>query len=80
MNEEKEKAIRKVIDELKPFLRNDGGDIEFIKYENNIVYVKMYGACSNCEMLDFTLKEGIEMAIKEEIPEIEGVINISNSF
>lgn len=54
----------------------DGGDIEFIKYEDNIVYVKMNGACSECHMLDLTLKDGIETMLIEEIPEIKGVINL----
>lgn len=72
---EKEKIID-IIDTLRPYLINDGGNIEFVKYEDHIVYIKMMGACSNCEMLDFTLKEGIETAIKEEVPEVKEVINI----
>lgn len=71
-----EQKIIEIIDKLRPFLINDGGNIEFIKYEDEIVYVKMTGACSNCQMLDFTLKEGIECAIKEEVPEVKEVINI----
>lgn len=55
-----EDKIKEIIEELRPFLNYDGGDIEFVKYEDNIVYIKMFGACSNCEMLDFTLKDGIE--------------------
>jgi len=71
-----EKIIKDIIEHLRPFLINDGGDIEFVKYEDNIVYVKMMGACSNCTMLDLTLKEGIEAAIKSEVPEVKEVINI----
>ena len=56
---------------------NDGGDIEFIKYEDNIVYIKMTGACANCHMLDLTLKEGIEAAIKSEVPNVKEVINVN---
>lgn len=66
-----------IIDALRPYLINDGGNIEFVKYEDNIVYIKMMGACSNCEMLDLTLKNGIEAAIKEEVPEVKEVININ---
>ena len=55
-----EEKIISIIDELRPFLINDGGNIEFVKYEDNIVYIKMMGACSNCEMLDLTLKDGIK--------------------
>ncbi len=72
---ETEKIID-VIDSLRPFLINDGGNIEFVKYEDNIVYIKMVGACSNCEMLDLDLKDGIEAAIKEEVPSIKGVVNV----
>lgn len=73
---ETREIIIDIIDHLRPFLINDGGDIEFVKYENNIVYIKMMGACSNCHMLDLTLKEGIEAAIKSEVPEVKEVINI----
>ena len=75
MEKQKEKIIE-VIEYLRPYLINDGGNIEFIKYEDNIVYIKMMGACSNCAMLDYTLKDSIEMAIKEEVPEVKEVINI----
>ena len=75
MKETEEKIID-IIDNLRPFLMNDGGNIEFVKYENDIVYIKMMGACSNCEMLDLTLKDGIEEALKEEIPTIKEVINV----
>lgn len=73
---EKEKIIE-VIDKLRPFLMNDGGNIEFIKYEENIVYIKMMGACANCEMLNLTLKDGIEEAIKMEVPTVKEVINLN---
>lgn len=72
-----EDKIKEIIDKLRPFLANDGGNIEFVKYEDNIVYIQMMGACSNCEMLDYTLREGIEMAIKEEVPSVKQVVNIS---
>jgi len=75
MDKNTEKIVE-IIEKLRPFLINDGGNIEFIKYENNIVYIKMMGACANCQMLDLTLKEGIEAAIKEEVPEVKEVINI----
>lgn len=71
-----EQKIKEIIDTLRPFLINDGGNIEFIKYENDIVYIQMMGACANCHMLDLTLKEGIEAAIKEEVPSVKEVINL----
>lgn len=71
-----EEKIIEIINKLRPFLINDGGNIEFVKYENQIVYIKMMGACANCHMLDLTLKEGIEAAIQEEVPEVLEVVNI----
>lgn len=75
MEEIKSKVIE-ILDKLRPFLAMDGGDVEFIKYEDGIVYLRMLGACVGCFMIDSTLKDGIEAAIIEEIPEVKGVINI----
>lgn len=79
MKENEEKIIE-IINRLKPFLINDGGNIEFVKYENHIVYIQMMGACANCAMLDLTLKDGIEVAIKEEVPEVTEVINLTSNI
>ena len=68
--------IKEIIDKLRPFLVSDGGNIEFVKYEDNIVYIKLLGACAGCQMIDFTLKDGIEAAIISEVPEVKQVINI----
>ncbi len=72
--------IKSILNELRPFLINDGGDIEFIKFEDGIVYIKLFGACADCQMLDLTLKDGIETALKDEIPEVESVINVDTSM
>lgn len=77
MRTEIEQKIIDIIDTLRPFIINDGGNIEFVKYEDHTVYIQMLGACADCEMIDLTLKDGIEAAIKDEIPEVERVINIS---
>ena len=71
-----EEIIIDTIDKIRPFLISDGGNIEFIKYENDIVYVKLLGACSNCDLIDMTLKESIEYAIKEMVPSVKEVINV----
>ena len=73
-----EEKIIEVIDQIRPFLINDGGNIEFIKYENDIVYIKMMGACASCEMIDTTLKDAIEASIKEEVPSVKEVINVKD--
>lgn len=71
-----ELKIVSVIDKIKPFIISDGGNLEFVKYENNIVYVKLSGACAECPMMDITLKDGIEELIINEIPEVKEVRNI----
>lgn len=73
---ELEEKIKNILNKIKPFLNNDGGDVEFIKYENNKVYIKLLGACVDCPMSDDTVKDMIEYTLKFEIPEIEEVINI----
>ena len=68
--------IISVIDNLRPYLMSDGGNIEFVKFEDGIVYIKLQGACVNCSLIDMTLYDGIECVLKDEIPEVKGVINI----
>lgn len=75
MKKQEEKIIG-IIDKLRPYLVSEGGNIEFVKYEDSIVYIRMMGACANCQMLDYTLKDGIEAAIMNEVPEVIEVINI----
>ena len=62
--------IEEVLDKLRPYLINDGGNIEFIKYEDGICYLKFLGHCANCSMMSFTLNDGIKEALINEIPEI----------
>ena len=76
MNNDIELRIKAIIDKVRPFLISDGGNLEFVKYEDNIVYVKLTGACQGCPMLDVTLKDGIEELIINEIPEVKEVKNI----
>ena len=68
-----EEKVKEVINELRPFLMNDGGNIEFVKIKDNILYVTLQGACAMCAMQDFTLKDGIERIILEKVPEIKEV-------
>ena len=68
--------IKALLDDLRPFLNGDGGDIEFIKYEDKFVYIKLTGACANCGFQDETISFGIEAYLKDQVPEIEGVINV----
>lgn len=73
-----EQKISEIIDELRPFLMNDGGNINFIKLEDGIVYISLQGACAYCGMQDFTVKDGIERIIKEKVPEVKEVKVIPN--
>lgn len=70
-----EAKINGVLDKIRPYLQNDGGNVEFKRYENGIVYVKLTGSCSNCPLASHTLESGVETALVSEIPEIIKVIN-----
>lgn len=71
-----EERIKILIEKIRPFLMSDGGDIKYVKYENNILYISLIGACKDCSLIDVTLKDGIEEMIISEIPEIIEVKNI----
>lgn len=67
--------IINVINRIRPYLQNDGGDAEFVKFENGVVYVRMLGACIGCGSVDVTIKECIEAILLEEV---EGVIGVES--
>jgi Fe-S cluster biogenesis protein NfuA len=70
-----------IIDQLRPFLQQDGGDIQFLELtEDNIVKVKLQGACGSCPHAKITLKNGVESTIKKYIPEIQSVVDESLGF
>ena len=60
-----EAEIEKILDKIKPYLNSEGGDLEFLKFEDGIVYIRMLGACIDCGALDSTLKDGIEALLLE---------------
>ena len=68
-----QEKIELVLEKLRPYLKNDGGDIEFIDYKDGICYLKFLGHCANCSLMDVTLNEGIKEALISEIPEITDV-------
>ncbi|MBB4119443.1 Fe-S cluster biogenesis protein NfuA [Mesonia hippocampi] len=70
--------VEKALEEIRPFLKNDGGDISLIDIDEaeNIVKVKLLGACVGCSVNQMTLKSGVEMTIKKHAPQIQKVINI----
>jgi len=72
-----EKRIREVLDnEIRPAVAMDGGDIEFGKYEDGVVYLHLQGSCSACPSSVMTLKMGVEARLKEVVPEIKEVVQI----
>lgn len=76
--EELRANIEKALDEIRPFLQSDGGDISLVSIDNeNSVKVKLEGACVGCTVNQMTLKSGVEMTIKKYAPQIEEVINIA---
>ena len=68
-----ENQIKEIIEKIRPFLSNDGGDIEFVKYEDGIAYVKMLGNCTDCIYAGMDISDTIETIITSEIPEVIGV-------
>ena len=73
-----EEKIKIIIDSIRPYILMENGDIEFIKYENHYVYIKLTGACQNCAYNNLTINQGILETLKKEIPEIKGIIKIEN--
>ena len=69
--------VEKALDEIRPFLQSDGGDISLLSIENDtLVKVQLQGACVGCSVNQMTLKSGVEMTIKKDAPQIEQVVNI----
>ncbi len=68
-----EEQIKKVIEKVRPALQADGGDVEFVALEGDVVKVRLRGACGSCPMATMTLKNGIEVAIKNEVPGVSRV-------
>ena len=73
--------IETALSEIRPFLESDGGDIKFIELTDDwIVKVELIGACSSCDISMMTLKNGVEVAIKKAVPEVQKVIEINSSL
>lgn len=77
-SEEVRLNVEKALDEIRPFLQSDGGDISLMSIEDNdtLVKVQLQGACVGCSVNQMTLKSGVEMTIKKYAPQIEQVVNI----
>ncbi|GAL62880.1 NifU family protein [Algibacter lectus] len=77
-SEEVRLNVEKALEEIRPFLQSDGGDISLLSIEDNdtLVKVQLQGACVGCSVNQMTLKSGVEMTIKKYAPQIEKVVNI----
>ena len=72
--------INEALEEIRPFLKSDGGDIAFIKMtEDNVVHVEFLGACTGCSVNQMTLKSGVEMTIKKYLPQVKQVVDVSKA-
>ena len=65
--------VEKVLDQIRPMLIRDGGNVELVSIDEGIVKVRLQGACAGCPMSQMTLKNGIEKVLKEKIPEVKAV-------
>ncbi len=69
--------VQEVLDKIRPQLQSDGGDVELVDItEENVVQVKLQGACAGCPMSQMTLKNGIEHTLKKEVPEVKSVESV----
>ncbi len=75
MENNTEKQVKALLKKIRPYLQRDGGDLEFLKFDNGIVYVRLLGACVGCGSQDDTLKLGIEAMLVDNVP---GVIEVRN--
>jgi Fe-S cluster biogenesis protein NfuA len=70
--------VEEALDEIRPFLQGDGGDISLVSIEDGkVVNVQLQGACVGCSVNQMTLKSGVEMTIKKYAPQIEKVVSVS---
>ncbi len=69
--------LQSILDRIRPAIQSDGGDVELVNIrEDNVVEVRLKGACNGCPMATLTLKAGIERIVKEEIPEVAEVVSV----
>lgn len=76
MTKDLQKKVEDALEEIRPYLQADNGDIELVEIQGNKVTVRLLGACLGCTVNQMTLKSGVEMTIKKHAPEITEVINI----
>ena len=68
--------IEKALDSIRPYLKADGGDVQVVEVTDGTVKVRLTGACGGCPMSTMTLKNAVERAIKQEVPEVKTVVAV----
>lgn len=71
-------TVEIALEEIRPFLISDGGNISLVSIEDNVVKVKLEGACVGCSINQMTLRNGVEASVKKHAPQIEKVIDVSS--
>ncbi len=69
--------VEAALNQIRPALQADGGDVELVNIDDGVVSVRLTGACGGCPMSTMTLKMGIERALKEQIPEVKEVVSVT---
>ncbi len=71
-----EERVKGILEQIRPFLQRDGGDLEYVDFDDGIVSLRLQGACTSCPSSTMTLKMGIERALKEQVPEVKEVVTV----
>jgi len=74
VNNEIQAKIEEALNNIRPFLKADGGDVELISVDDDVVKLRLLGACSSCEISHITMKAGIEESIRRIYPEVKEVV------
>jgi Fe-S cluster biogenesis protein NfuA len=72
--------IEEVLEQIRPNIQMDGGEIEFVRFENGIVYVRLLGACVGCPASMYTLKLGVEEALRERLADVREVVAVEDEY
>lgn len=72
-----ESKIEEALNSIRPFLQKDGGDVEFVSFEDTVVKIKLLGACKTCNISHITMKAGVEESIKRLLPDVTEVVAVT---
>lgn len=73
MNNDVLERIEKTINKIRPYIQQDGGDVQLVDFQDGVVTVRMLGACAGCMAIDATLTDGIQAILLDEVPEVKEV-------